>query len=456
MRSRAPLLVLAPLLLALLGAPAAAQQAKGKRVDCVKYLNESRKVVDDYWSFLIFKVGAFDIPGMVARLRPEAEAATTPDACADVLDRFMASLRDGHANLTYFPGRTPTVVPRGIRLKRFKDRILLPGALRPRQRLYVIEANTGRPELERVPVGTEVLSIDGKPVQEVLDDVEARTSASTAWGLEHWTDRYLLEGPADTDVKLGLRLPDGATLDLVLPRPRRYQNEKDAEDFWRVYGDTVTLVTWKRLGDGFGYIKFVSFAYERAVREFDAALDSLRDSRGLVVDLRDNGGGLGGVVSDLVGRFFKKQVQVARYIIREPRKEYVIRDLAPWIADKRKWTYAGPVVLIVDAGCFSACDIFTNAMDENNRALVLGATATGGGSASPVGGPVFPEWEGVSIRVSYLIAQRKDGSHIESRGVRPHVMVEPTLQDYVAGRDPLLERALEALQKGEARPLAGS
>ena len=421
---------------------------------CDRHLEKSRELVHDMWSFTFAKAGAVDIDGTAEALKPAAASAKTADECADVLDRFMASLRDGHANLTYYPGRTLRSAPEGIRIRRFKDKLIRPG--RPqRQKWYVTEVYPTSPELEGVIAGAEVLAIDGEPVARVAERIEERMSASTTWGREHWTDRSLLRGPAGTPVVLKLRSADGGETEVTLQRPEVSPDEKERERLARAALDTAQLARWKRLDDGYGYLKFTTFATEKATEQLDAALDSLKDTKGLVIDLRDNGGGYVKVLIDAVGRFFPKKTIISQLLVRIPGRETAEKNFEPWIAHKRKWTYGKPVVLIVDAGCFSACDLFANAIDENGRGILVGPTATGGGSASPTGGGVFPEWDGVQIRFSFWVAYRQDGQHIEGRGVRPHIIVEPTLEDYVAGRDALLEAALEALRSGQAKALGG-
>jgi carboxyl-terminal processing protease len=436
-------------LLFLLAAPAHAQRP----IHCVRHLEKSQEVIRDWWSFAILKLGAFDLDAAVGALRGEAASATTADECADVLDRFVASLRDGHANLTHFPGRTPRSVPAGIELRRFKERLVRPGQARPAQRLHVVRVDSARPELAGIPVGSQVLEIDGRPADDVLAHVEARMSASTPWGLELWSDRAVLRGAAGTPVRLVILTPAGEIRDVELPRPEalpeaaRRRQERRPEP-------PADLVQHRLLEGNLGYVRLTSFAHAEGVRRFDAALEALKDTDGLILDLRGNGGGLLGVLADVAGRFFAdRSTTIMQVAIRYPRSENMSEREAV-VAPRRRWTYEGPLVLLVDAGCFSACDLFANAMDEHGRALIIGATPTGGGTASPNNWAIIPEFDGVSVRASFMVATRTDGSHIEGRGIRPHVVVETSLQDYIAGRDPQLERAIGAIAAGEAPRIA--
>lgn len=422
--------------------PLWAAAAAAQEVDCVRYLDRTIEMVDRYWSFTVFKVGAYDLEGERQRLRPAAEEAKTPDACADVLDRLMASLRDGHANLIYFPGRTPQSTPAGIRLKRFTDRIVRSPTGRPVERLYVVAIDSTNEAVAGIPIGSEVLTIDGRPAREVLDSIQQRISASTTWGLMHWTDRSVLRGPAGSEVTLLLRTPGGETKEVTLRR-----REPPAPD---APVEPVRYVDHRILEGGWGYLRLRGFDEREVTRQFDEALDALRDTPGLIIDLRDNGGGLVVVLQELAGRFFDRHTVIARIMTRNPGEQVVTRYPEPLVARSRSWTYRQPVVLLIDAGCFSACDVFVSALEEHGRALVIGPTRTGGGSASPVAGGITDSFDGVQIRLSYFIGYRADETHIESIGIPPHIVVQPTLEDYMAGRDPILERAIEALENGEA------
>ena len=85
--------------------PRPAESQEPKKVDCDKDLKKAYELIDDDWSFELFKPGYVDLEREYARLEPEAKNTELPAECADIIARFMASLGDGHSRLQYYPGR---------------------------------------------------------------------------------------------------------------------------------------------------------------------------------------------------------------------------------------------------------------------------------------------------------------------------------------------------------------
>ena len=96
--------------------PGTSLAQKPKKVNCLKDLKKAVELIEDRWSFKLFKPGAFDLQGRYKQLEPEAKQATTPAACADVLARFMSELGDGHSQLRYFPGLEYSIPKRILNL----------------------------------------------------------------------------------------------------------------------------------------------------------------------------------------------------------------------------------------------------------------------------------------------------------------------------------------------------
>jgi carboxyl-terminal processing protease len=108
--------------------------------------------------------------------------------------------------------------------------------------------------------------------------------------------------------------------------------------------------------------------------------------------------------------------------------------------------FAGPVAILVDAGSYSASEIFSGGMQAVRRARVFGAQTAGG--ALPA---VLERLPGGDV-LQYAIGdfQTADGQRIEGRGVVPDEIVVPTRADLLAGRDPVLDAAVDWIVKGPA------
>ena len=163
------------------------------------------------------------------------------------------------------------------------------------------------------------------------------------------------------------------------------------------------------LSDGVGYLDLVSFASSSA-DEVRAGVDSLKalGARAVVFDLRGNPGGLldeGVAVADL---FLDAGQAIARTAGRAPQAErrYV---------DQTAQRYAGlPVVVLVDGGSASAAEIVAGALQDHDRAVVVGAPTFGKGSAQQV----FPLADGSALKLTTALWYTPSGRSI-NRPLQP-------------------------------------
>ncbi len=434
--------------------------APGKKIKCEKDLREARKLIDEQWSFKLFKPGAVDLDAAFRELEPLAKRAKTPEECAKVLARFMAKLRDGHSRLQYFPDldyTAPLIVIRSQRERLSK----IPGR-RPKVHAYVFARDTTDEVLKTIPVGSEILSVDGVPTDSAYRTLMNYVSGSTGQWKDYMCDRQLLLGPEGSELELAYREPGGARKTVTIRRPIA-DSLKDLPEEVRAMLGWKNEAYSKRLEGGWGYIRYTSFSrgsLERTVELFDEALDSVFDAPGLIIDLRGNGGGYVEALTQIIGRFITERATIGYYNIRTPGEETIVPvydDLTGSLTSKprlyakpRGKTYTGPVVILIDRRCFSACESFTGGMQGIGRALVIGPEPSGGGSGF-VSGLKLPS--GAVISFSWTVAWLLNGKQIEGNGVTPDIRVRERPRDWAVGRDRVLERAIRALERGEAKPL---
>lgn len=195
------------------------------------------------------------------------------------------------------------------------------------------------------------------------------------------------------------------------------------------------LFNSKRIGADIGYFSFTNFLPLMNER-IAAAIASFKDTRGIIIDLRGNGGGDDGVALKMANQLFDKPVQL---MITKTRKG---EDLY-YKARPAKNPYRGTVVILIDEYSGSASEQIAAGLQESKRAYIIGKTSEGGdldadGVELPTGGLlIYP----------YGQPRTPNGIVIEGRGVIPDKEVNLTRKALLAGHDAQLEAAVEYIKK---------
>ena len=196
-----------------------------------------------------------------------------------------------------------------------------------------------------------------------------------------------------------------------------------------------------------GYMHYSSFSYGIGEGNLDAVLAFCASADGLIIDVRDNGGGSVSNVKTLVGRFISERLQAGTICHKngpghddfsEPYPFYF--DPAP--AGRIMW--GKPVVVLCNRSTFSAANNFVSVMKCLPGVTVVGAT-TGGGSGMPFSSELTNGW-GIRFSASPL---RDPQGHLTEFGVDPTEGCEVDLDPYAAleGRDTMLDFAIARLMQ---------
>lgn len=196
-----------------------------------------------------------------------------------------------------------------------------------------------------------------------------------------------------------------------------------------------------------GYIRIPSFNAPRFQEDALEHLDRFRSAEALVIDVRGNRGGTtpGRLTRALMDRPYRWYAEATPFHLGTAGGSAQRYHLG-WSASESRpdsAAYAGEIVILIDAGCHSACEDFIVPFKDNGRATLVGET-----SAGSSGQPYFASFDGVSVGIGAKREMFPDGSTFEGVGVAPDVPLLPAAEDYRAGRDPALERALEILDGG--------
>jgi len=202
---------------------------------------------------------------------------------------------------------------------------------------------------------------------------------------------------------------------------------------------------------GFGYVRIAQFS-ETTAKELQAALGALRlrnkgSLRGLVLDLRDNPGGVLEAAVSVADAFLDGGVIVtAKGRTAESKFEM---DAMP--GDDLS---GAPIVILVNGGSASAAEIVAGALKDNHRAILMGRQTFGKGSVQTV----MPLSEDRALKLTTSLYYTPSGVSINHRGIAPDIELERDLkvpagsgdEPPAAKRDPEVLRALQELKKPSA------
>lgn len=210
----------------------------------------------------------------------------------------------------------------------------------------------------------------------------------------------LLRGPKGTSVKLTILRNDKDLLEITLIR------------------DVIPIksVKFKMLEPGYGYVRISQFQ-EKTSSELVQALKELEKNgelKGLILDLRNNPGGLLSSAVEVSDEFLENGTIVS---IKGKNKDNQMEFKAEPNPKDRKHKY--PVVILVNHGSASAAEIVTGALKDHKRALVLGEKTFGKGSVQTV----IPIEDNYAVRLTTALYYTPNGISINNQGIIPDIEI---------------------------------
>lgn len=229
------------------------------------------------------------------------------------------------------------------------------------------------------------------------------------------------------DAVTKLRGPKGTSVTITIAR-KEWEKPKDIT----IVRDIIKIrsVKSKVIDDKIGYIKLLQFQ-EKTDEELENALKNLEKDNinALILDLRNNPGGLLGVSIDVASKFLPPQKLVVSVKGREEAK-----DKAEYFTSNNKRRFDYPMIVLVNEGSASASEIVAGALQDWERAVVLGTTTFGKGSVQVV----IPLSDGSGLKLTTSRYYTPKGRSIQATGIVPDIVVELKVKDKTAATHPVV------------------
>lgn len=401
--------------------------------------DERTEIFVKLWTKVKYNFANFDLvpelnwDDVLSEYLPKVMTDQSNEEFAKLLARCIAELKDGHTDIKMkffeiFKQAQPALVVSPVEGKTIITEI---GNSKD-----IVKAN--------LKVGDEILKIDGKNVREILEEeIYPYIFASTDQWRDNKAFRYLLRGPENSEINLRIKIIEGNQRDIVLTRDLDWGKNMPRKDY--------TDFEYKDLGDGISYVAINTFGNSEVVDKFKKHMDRIRGSKGLIIDVRENGGGNSGngdrIVSFLIDKPilnspWKTPQHIAAFEAWGRPKNWHVGEVEYVEPCEEMGRFRGPIVVLMGPESFSAAEDFLVLLHSSKRATLVGSK-TGGSTGQPLR---FEFDYGVNGRICTKRNAYPEGREFVGVGVIPDVEVHPTPADIMAGRDVVLEKGLELLR----------
>lgn len=193
-----------------------------------------------------------------------------------------------------------------------------------------------------------------------------------------------------------------------------------------------------------GYIQYRSFASTISASNIDFLIEQMADVNGIIIDIRNNGGGSLANANMLISRFADERRLTGYRVYKSGPAHNEFTDPVPIYdepAGPRQITGI-PVVILTNRRAYSASNQFVMRMKEFPHVTIIG-DRTGGGGGTPVNAELPNGWR---YRFSSNMTLDASGNNVES-GIDPDYQRDIRSQDYDQNRDTIIESAMRIIRR---------
>lgn len=378
--------------------------------------------------------GGVDWKKVRDQYEPRATAAVSEKDFHDVLRQMLGELKLSHFGI--HPPTAEVVAAQTGRGVTGIDVILIDGV----PVVNRIDADSPA-ALAGVKTGHTIAQIDGKPWKDLTAALEAALAARKV--TDGMRKVYI-----ERTIESAINSKPGTTLvlDVVGENESKARFEIVRAAFTGEMSQAMgnfppqeVVFESRRLPDNIGYIRFNMWVIPQ-MEKLRTAVRGFADAKAIVIDLRGNPGGVGGMAPGLAGLLFSERASLGSMKTRGGSMEFV--------AFPQQNPFTGKIFILTDHGTGSTSEVFAAGMQETGRAWIVGETSAGAVLPS-----VFEKLP-TGYLFQYAISDYRSPKKIliEGRGVIPDVEVKQTRAALLAGRDAQLDEAVRSI--GKAAPAA--
>ena len=406
--------------------------------DVQKIMGLTKLAMEVKYNFVFYHQLPFDWEDLIESSIPAVLATRDTYGYCRELEKICARLRDGHTGITY------------SYLSHSSEKIATPPFTTRlfHNKVYIDKIYNDRLSDMGMEKGMEVVKVNGMDVHGYINKhVRPYICSSTT----QWTDYVIFNR---NELSRG-KVKDTLTIELKERGNKPLEIKIDRGMAWKKMDASV--FDFSLLEGNVGLLKINTFRdnyYNRQFRDqFDKIYGEILQTDALVIDIRNNNGGNSGngdyILGHLTGEPFATGGKMGSrmyipYFASRGRKEQWYEDeeyTAPSIAGKR--IYEKPVVILVSGGTISAAENFCAAFRGMKRGLLIGVP-TAGSSGNPITQPLI---KGIAdVRICPETWFELDGKEFIGIGIIPDIRIRDTFNDFLTGRDAVLEEGLHRLR----------
>jgi C-terminal processing protease CtpA/Prc len=431
-------------------------------------LNQLEQLISEKYSYAF--LNGVNVSQEIQKLKNEIEDGITTYDLAIVIGRFINKFGDGHSRIHNVRFKKNGVLPFSV--KSFNGKVVCIKDDKLLNNEYPFLHTINGVELTKLlEISEEYLTPDASP------QFKERIKVAK---LNRIGEILRIAGSLDRLLNVELISKDGQIISLIM----------EMEEDNRRQDNTPFEV--KHFED-IGYLRIKSMVGLDGENSLQSTINELRNKKGLIIDVRNNGGGLRDILLELAPHFISKKQgfvvgNVAQLRTDKISKNHNLSDrflyqidddyfnenmkanLKDWSSKFSKsisledglyssdyFLYVGshdepyfsntPTVVLLNEGCFSATDIFLSTFKEIDDVTLIG-TSSGGGSGRSKRYKLNNSL--IEVRLSSIVSFQPNGSLYDGIGVSPDVEVfQSGISDLLKESDSQLEFALKFLNKNE-------